>query len=443
MRGTSASTDFPKGPTSSVFAGERLSPMVDPTTGKTLLKLPPGFRYFSFAHAGEMLTDGSMMPSSADGMGLVSYQNGRARFIRNQEIWDDRGYFALPELAYDVGAGGGTVTLDVDLTQGKLLRASPSLTGTNANCSGGVTPWGSWLSGEEQVVANGEVINSQAGKPMPRFTKPHGFMFEVTQADPSSTFKPIPEMGQMRHEAAAIDASSGIVYLTEDNQPAAGFFRFIPKQAGKLALGGKLQMLAVDGITDLRTGIRERMGQRRPFKTRWVDIADPLRAHHDQSMASNGCFMQGVALGGASFTRLEGVYIRGDEVFFTATSGGDIAQGQVFVYRPKAAELELIYESADKNVMTYPDAIEKGPDGGHVICQDGKEVFPQALYFLSANGKVSNIAQINAENEPDIYSEWSGCSMSPDGQWLFANVYTPGYSVAITGPFDAWAKAHS
>ena len=31
--------------------------------------------------------------------------------------------------------------------------------------------------------------------------------------------------------------------------------------------------------------------------------------------------------------------------------------------------------------------------------------------------------------------EWAGCCFSPDGRWLFANVYEPGFTVAITGPW--------
>ena len=32
-------------------------------------------------------------------------------------------------------------------------------------------------------------------------------------------------------------------------------------------------------------------------------------------------------------------------------------------------------------------------------------------------------------------AEWAGCCFSPDGKWLFANVYKPGFTVAITGPW--------
>ena len=32
-------------------------------------------------------------------------------------------------------------------------------------------------------------------------------------------------------------------------------------------------------------------------------------------------------------------------------------------------------------------------------------------------------------------AEWAGVCFSPDGRWMFANVYNPGFSVAITGPW--------
>jgi uncharacterized protein len=34
-------------------------------------------------------------------------------------------------------------------------------------------------------------------------------------------------------------------------------------------------------------------------------------------------------------------------------------------------------------------------------------------------------------------SEFAGACDSPDGQWLFANIQSPGITVAITGP---WRK---
>ena len=36
-------------------------------------------------------------------------------------------------------------------------------------------------------------------------------------------------------------------------------------------------------------------------------------------------------------------------------------------------------------------------------------------------------------------SEWAGACYSPDGKWLFANLQSPGISIAITGPWKSGA----
>jgi uncharacterized protein len=419
--------------------GAALQPVIDPVSKRALLQLPKGFRYFSFGMAGEAIPglegEQAVIPPAADGMGLVQYDGATARLVRNHELWEDTGYFARPDLAYDVGSGGGTVTLDVDLQNGVLRRTEVSLCGTTANCSGGVTPWGSWLSGEEQISLLEAPISSRSGRLMSNFKKPHGFMFE-SGVQKDGRFAPILGMGQMRHEAAAIDFQTGFVYLTEDNDPMAGLFRFKPADVRDYHVGGQLEMLAVDARQEFRTGVPR--DQR--FQARWVPIADPLRPHADAQQASDGCFQQGAQQGGAIFRRLEGIYIRNREMFFTATNGGDRGIGQVFVLDLDSLTLGLVHEATEAAVFNWPDAIHAGPAGGHVVCQDGKEIFPQVLYFLGPDGTVAPIARNNVGGK-FATSEWAGCSMSPDGKWLFANVYSPGFSVAITGPFEAWAQA--
>jgi secreted PhoX family phosphatase len=42
-------------------------------------------------------------------------------------------------------------------------------------------------------------------------------------------------MRRFYHEAVAFDPSTGIAYMTEDNGPNAGFYRFSPERARPLA----------------------------------------------------------------------------------------------------------------------------------------------------------------------------------------------------------------
>ena len=66
-------------------------------------------------------------------------------------------------------------------------------------------------------------------------------------------------MGCFVHEAVAIDPQTGIVYETQD-RAQAGLFRYIPKTRGKLADGGRLQMLAIDARRAFDTSRGQRSG---------------------------------------------------------------------------------------------------------------------------------------------------------------------------------------
>jgi len=128
--------------------------------------------------------------------------------------------------------------------------------------------------------------------------------------------------------------------MTEDGDPLAGFYRFVPDVKGELQRGGTLWMLKAEGVADLRTG--HQTGDR--FKVSWVRIEHP-----EQGMGTDGHrdgnLQQGLAEGGSRFMRLEGCYVEGDIVYFTSTSGGDAGCGQVWAYDAKASELLLLFQS--------------------------------------------------------------------------------------------------
>jgi uncharacterized protein len=134
---------------------------------------------------------------------------------------------AVPQQAVHHDAAGGTTNLIFDLRKGRWAKDWSTLAGTNRNCAGGVTPWGTWITGEETEDEG------------------HGWAFEVgdEKGDPT----PLTGLGRFSHEAMMVDPDSGYVYETEDASPS-GFYRFVPDVPGKLAKGGELYMLkAIDG----------------------------------------------------------------------------------------------------------------------------------------------------------------------------------------------------
>ena len=80
--------------------------------------------------------------------------------------------------------------------------------------------------------------------------------------------------------------------------------------------------------------------------------------------------------------------------------------------------------------------------GGLVLCQDSYREEAQSLFGLTPQGGIFQFAENNGiyENFHGLTgdytnSEFAGACFSPDGRWLFVNVYTPGFTVAITGPW--------
>jgi len=417
----------------------RLQPTADASTGLSLLELPEGFRYFTFGWAGETLLDGGTIPASADGMGIVATAGNVLTLIRNHEIVSSSGAFGAAESAYDPSCGGGCVRLRVDMASESLISAEAGLSGTLVNCAGGVSPWGTWLSCEEIVVSDDQVRPSKQGAGRDAsLQRPHGLVFEVDSSGPARA-RPIPDMGMFRHEAVAFDTRTGQAYLTEDRDDECGFYRFTPRQPGQLQAGGTLEMLAAQGAPDLRRGLR--VGQR--WRVAWVPIAQPLLGHTPGTHDQGGVVGQGLAAGGSRFIRLEGCLERADGIWFTSTSGGDAGGGQVWRLDVRESTLELMYEVRDRNELDYPDNIAEGPGAGMIICGDSLLRKQQELSWLGRDGRLLTVARNNTYFQGVDYrsAEWAGSCVSADGRWLFANIYSPGFTVAITGPWDDFLTA--
>ena len=129
------------------------------------------------------------------------------------------GAFGPASEAYDARAPGGTTTLEIT-PKGQEVKSWVSLNGTTFNCSGGQTPWRTWITGEE--TPNG--VDQQRsflvtpGQPDDlSYLEKHGYLFEVpVSRGPGSLdeAEPIRMAGRFAHEAVAVDprtrpASSG------------------------------------------------------------------------------------------------------------------------------------------------------------------------------------------------------------------------------------------
>ena len=380
-----------------------LYPTQDQTTGETIIALPRGFEYLTFGRAGDLMDDGIATPSNHDGM--AAFRDGDlVRLVRNHER--GAGTAFATGMTYNPAAGGGTTSLTFDPDAGALLGSHASLAGTIRNCAGGPTPWGTWLSCEETTAVQNGLR--------------HGYVFEVP-ADGTSNGEPLVGLGRYSHEAAAVDPATGNVYLTEDATPS-GLYRFVPSSPGNLAAGGQLQMLAIGDVAYQTYGDS---GPRSYGQVSWVDIDTP-----DPAPGAPGTVFEGIAQGGASFERGEGIWYGNGKVYFVSTSGGP-SRGQVFELDPATDQLRLIFHSPSLDVLDSPDNICVSPRGGLVLCEDGSG--QEYLHGLTPGGSIFRFAENLVSG-----GEWAGATFEPkNGSWLFVNIQSPAITFAITGP---WRK---
>jgi len=446
----------------------RLRPIPDLRDGVVRLHLPEGFQYRSFhdSSAPQTLNDGSRLPGNHDGMAAFGGSNGLSTLVRNHEVGGACPAYSTTAPVYDPMAPGGTSNAVVT-GRGDVVDSWASLAGTLSNCSGGEMPWGTWITCEETINGPDVFDDFTRGRKPPetyetnaRLTKPHGYCFEVPAAKGErASAVPIRNAGRFAHESVSYDVKGNALYITEDDFGfPSGFYKYVPPNNpvadGRIADGGKLYMLAVEGHPNIDLSAAQR--RRATYKVRWVEIADPDptfpmadgRPTVTNDQALTAVARQGWAQGAAYFSRLEGTVIDNGIVYFTATQGGGPPQpgpengpvssgygggyGQIWAYHCRSQMLQLLYESPNRETLDFPDNITANRRGTLVVCEDSRQ--DNFVRGLTRGGQLFDIALNRIAGRTD--DEFAGSTFSDDDQTLFVNIQArTGMTFAIWGPW--------
>lgn len=394
-----------------------MGPLLEPDANG--VQLPAGFSSRVIAVVGESPLPGNpdfVWHSDPDGAATFRTDDGGWILVSNSEARDATTLFGqIPEfpvvselasrdsletLNSVIGPVTGLVPLSVPLVypfsggvsalrfdrDGNLVDAYPVQRNTSTNCSGGVTPWGTWINGEE--IAD-------------------GYMFECSPLRDGGEPRRLDRFGRKAHEMAAIDANGRAIYHTEDVTGEDRFYRTVFATAD-WPLGGRpdfdagvLQVAVVDaGLDAARQG---------PVPIRWINAIDDGRPQPE------------VYLDEATiFAGNEGCWYLNGFIFFS-TKGDD----NIWAIDTLAGTIESIYNPEDGPVGSPVDPDEPAMfgvdnicmtrDGEMVVVEDGGDM--RAMVLLPDR---STIPLLRLPGEPDV-TEVTGPCFSPDGRRLYVS----------------------
>ena len=98
-------------------------------------------------------------------------------------------------------------------------------------------------------------------------------------------------------------------------------------------------------------------------------------------------------------------------------------------------QLQLFVEPSESRVMDFADNLAIAPWGHIIACEDRySDTLRTHLKGITPDGRVYTIARNVFEGNAEL----AGACFSPDGSTLFVNIYWPGLTLAITGPWGSF-----
>lgn len=328
-----------------------------------------------------------------DGGACVATDDGGWVYVSNCENPPPAG-LPLGALA-DLLGGVSAMRFDAD---GNIVDAYRILGGTQTNCAGGLTPWGTWLSCEEYEEGLVWECDPFGGAPVAR-----------------------PSLGRLVHEMAAVDPDRHQVYLSED-MPDGLLYRYTAPPgvwgSGAALDGGTLEAMAVDAAGAVT----------------WLPVPDPPAV------------LRRSVPGATAFNGGEGLIFDQGRVYLTTKN-----DHRVWVHDVAAQTMTVLYDGLEHGaaaVLTGVDNIVASASHDLYVAEDGGNmevciITPDLVVAPVVRLTGPEHGQPNPTPIPTV-SEVTGLAFSPDGNRLYLNSQRGGVfgiSYEVTGPWRGGSLA--
>ena len=338
------------------------------------LRLPEGF-------SSRLLGRGTL-PVPGTTYTLPAFPDGAAIYPQ-----DDGGWIMAVNSEHPLPGQGGASSLRFD-RDGNVVDAYRILGGTQTNCSGGKTPWNTWLSCEEHEEG-------------------HTWDCDIYGQKPAVE---LPALGTFSHEAACVDPIGKRVYQTED-EGDSGFYRFTP-----------------DSYPDLTKGLLEVAIVDKHGLVEWKRVPDTAAMTTPTRRQLPGM---------TKFRRGEGLFFEYPFAYVTTTS-----DSKIHAYNVITETMEVLWsgdEVKENSPLVDTDQMTKTEAGEIFVCEDEGEL---RISVLSADGRiVAPFLQLDGPehtSSPEFGNETTGIVFDPSGTRMYFSAqrsYAWGAIYEITGPF--------
>ncbi|WP_294285625.1 alkaline phosphatase PhoX [uncultured Chryseobacterium sp.] len=388
-----------------------------PTAQTGKLIIPAEHKYQLILKEGDNYTEGG---------GLVGGQNDFTAYVPKNAS-STNGYLSVNHETNPGGVTMAEINYNASTKLWQLSRSravsfsAPSLVQTIRNCSGGITPWGTVITAEEQTTSSD--VNADGMKDYGWLVEIDPVTAQVVSQNADGSKGKLWQMGIMNHENVVINSAGTVAYYGEDGGTHM-VYKYVMDTPNNLS-SGNLYVLKLDqGLNN---------GDPVATTATWIQVPNKTKAdqNNTQTLAQS--------LGGTSFNGIEDVDISpiDGKIYFTA-------KGLNKVYRLQdngttASQVETFVGGLSTNYSfntaqgTKTEAWGDGNDnltfdelGNLWVLQDGGKnyIWVVAPDHTQANPKVKLFASMPAGSEP------TGLTFTPDYKFGFFSVQHPDSTIS-------------
>lgn len=344
---------------------------------------------------------GYVWHQAPDGGAVFPAADGGWVYVCNSEIGIGGG-------AFGSSRDGGVGALRFDAS-GRVVDSYRILDGTRRNCAGGATPWGSWISCEEQG---------------------DGYAFECFPFGTPDQARRLDVLGRYNMEAAAVDFDSRTTYVTEDSG-SGRFYRFVHDESDVVEENGQrrfayqrgvLQVLNIEGFEN-GGYIETDEAARELRRVTWIDVVQPERP---QGQVRGELGSASLPVPGTVFRGGEGLWIYDvPEALQSIPPGGAVPMRAVAFFACKGDNRVLaldidngLIQTVFDNFFIDPnfddvDNVVVSPAGDVIVAEDGDGM---RLMVVVPGLPAKVLLKIETPG-----SEITGPAFTPDGSRLYFN----------------------